>query len=236
MSNRKFVNPWSSAVGFVDLGSYEVEGLYYELYCLPEGNAGSKLARCIKSAREWSRDSWQLKDARERREHRRLSREAIEDARYWLGVMRNESTIAIGARFGEDGDYQSASIVSSHKAGITRRVCYGYHGPIKEAIARMGQRGLLTETLFDPTDRVLFKPADKPSSDGACVRQLMQLWQKLGDIPVTDEGYLEEDFESFPAGTDREDVWRWFEAQNPDFVVGEVLQGKFANLIHQPSN
>lgn len=37
------------------------------------------------------------------------------------------------------------------------------------------------------------------------------LWDKLGDVPVNDEGELEESFEHFEAGEDREDVWTWFE-------------------------
>ena len=37
------------------------------------------------------------------------------------------------------------------------------------------------------------------------------LWDKLGDVPVNDDGELEEPFEHFGEGTDREDVWRWFE-------------------------
>lgn len=40
-----------------------------------------KLCRCIESAREASRESWQ--DRGRRREWRALVREAMEDARYW---------------------------------------------------------------------------------------------------------------------------------------------------------
>lgn len=160
MSDRKFDNPWSTAAGFTDLGSVEGDGLYYELYCFPQGpsHATSKFELSIKHARQWSRDSWQLKDARERREHRRLSREALEDARYWRKEIRREMVIHIGARFGGLCDCQTASIIPTRKQGITRQVCFGYNGPIKDALARMGQRGLLTETIFDPYDRVLYRP------------------------------------------------------------------------------
>lgn len=37
------------------------------------------------------------------------------------------------------------------------------------------------------------------------------LWDKLGNIPVNDNGEIEEIFEHFEVGTDREDVWHWFE-------------------------
>lgn len=72
--------------------------------------------------------------------------------------------------------------------------------------------------------------------------QLYALWDKLGDIPtvppagnegddddstlpVGAEGSIEEPFLHFPVGTHREDIWHWFEAQNPRFIVGDVMQG-----------
>lgn len=39
------------------------------------------------------------------------------------------------------------------------------------------------------------------------------LWKKLGDVPVNDDGELEEEFLHFPIGTDRETVWSWFESE-----------------------
>jgi hypothetical protein len=38
------------------------------------------------------------------------------------------------------------------------------------------------------------------------------LWDALGNVPVDDEGFLQEPFlELFPVGTDREDIWHWIE-------------------------
>ena len=48
----------------------------------------SKLQQCIKLAREARRDSWQEPPA-QRSEYRRISREALEDARYWHQEMRD---------------------------------------------------------------------------------------------------------------------------------------------------
>lgn len=56
-------------------------------------------------------------------------------------------------------------------------------------------------------------------------------WDRLGDVPTADghfeyeDGAIEQPFLDFPAGTHREEIWRWFEAQHPEFVVGEVMQG-----------
>ncbi|KWN05415.1 hypothetical protein WT83_29110 [Burkholderia territorii] len=55
---------------------------------------------------------------------------------------------------------------------------------------------------------------------------LYQLWDKLGDVPISDDGqHLDESFLHFGKGAEKETVWRWFEAQNPQFIVGEVVQG-----------
>lgn len=46
-----------------------------------------KMNQCIQLARESSRDSWQ-EPKRYRSEYRRISREALEDARYWRDEIR----------------------------------------------------------------------------------------------------------------------------------------------------
>lgn len=120
MSDRKLANPWSSRHGFVDLGSFEENGVTYELYCYP-------------------------------------SKERVED-------KKEQDVVEIGARFSEHRADHSAVLLDTRKDGITRKVCYGYEGPIIEALARMGKRGLLTETIFDVTDRVLYRPGSNSDS------------------------------------------------------------------------
>lgn len=58
------------------------------------------------------------------------------------------------------------------------------------------------------------------------------LWDSLADVAVgtgdagdVAEGAIAQQFLHFPIGTPCEDIWRWFERQHPDFVVGEVMQG-----------
>ncbi len=46
-----------------------------------------------------------------------------------------------------------------------------------------------------------------------------EIFEVLGQVPVTDNGLLETDFMGFPKGTRRENVWTWLEARNPDFSV-----------------
>lgn len=70
-----------------------------------------------------------------------------------------------------------------------------------------------------------------------CAYRLLSLadyylwWDKLGDIPVfegndeVEADTIEEPFLHFPVGTPREEIWHWFEAQHPEFIVGEVMPG-----------
>lgn len=61
------------------------------------------------------------------------------------------------------------------------------------------------------------------------LEDLHALWQSGKDVPISDEGYIEEPWAGFPDGTFREEIWRWFEKQNPQFVVGSLLKGGTKN-------
>lgn len=95
----------------------------------------------------------------------------------------------------------------------------------REAIIKMA--GLLLLGIANPGEATL------PLS------LLYRLWDILGDVPCREAGewaarregikqyeqLLDEQFLSFPAGTSVDAIWRWFEAQNPRFSVGEVMNG-----------
>ena len=59
------------------------------------------------------------------------------------------------------------------------------------------------------------------------MEELIKLWEMGGDIPVDENDCIEEPWSGFPVGTEREELWSWFEEQNPAFVVGEALMGKY---------
>jgi hypothetical protein len=63
---------------------------------------------------------------------------------------------------------------------------------------------------------------DKPFA----LNELYALWDALGRTPVDAGGRLLEDWLHFQAGASKEDVWRWFESVNVEFVVGEVMEGR----------
>jgi hypothetical protein len=56
--------------------------------------------------------------------------------------------------------------------------------------------------------------------------QAKELWSKLGDIPVNDEDEIDEDFLHFETGTDKFDVWHWFE---DEFVLSVAEDLMFLN-------
>ena len=49
-----------------------------------------------------------------------------------------------------------------------------------------------------------------PDADQAF--EVADLWKHLGDVPVDDDGITQEAFHNFPAGTNRETIWRWLES------------------------
>lgn len=51
--------------------------------------------------------------------------------------------------------------------------------------------------------------------------ELRGLWNELADVPTADD-CLAKAFIHFEAWTELVDVWHWFEAQNPAFIVGEA--------------
>ncbi len=57
------------------------------------------------------------------------------------------------------------------------------------------------------------------------LKGLYGLWDKLQTAPRFTDGRLASPFHGFQAGTSREELWAWFERQDPRFVVKDVQQG-----------
>lgn len=56
--------------------------------------------------------------------------------------------------------------------------------------------------------------------------ELEKLWEMLGDIPVNDNDEIEEEFLEFPAGTHKEEIWKWFDERYPDGVCRLMMKGE----------
>lgn len=55
---------------------------------------------------------------------------------------------------------------------------------------------------------------------------LIELWDRLSAIEVNEDDELEEDFLSFPAGTDKMDVWHWFDERCPNGLAIDLMGEK----------
>lgn len=45
------------------------------------------------------------------------------------------------------------------------------------------------------------------------------LWERLGDVPVDDDGFLDDCFMGYEPGTDREEIWHWFDEYHSEGVA-----------------
>lgn len=57
-------------------------------------------------------------------------------------------------------------------------------------------------------------------------QELETLWELFGEIPVDDEDKTEEEFLEFEEGTDKIEIWHWFDEKYPDGVVALMNGGK----------
>lgn len=55
------------------------------------------------------------------------------------------------------------------------------------------------------------------------LEELQVLWDELGDIPVNNNDEIEKDFLDFPAGTDKFEIWHWFDDQCPNGLVRDLM-------------
>lgn len=47
---------------------------------------------------------------------------------------------------------------------------------------------------------------------------LEQLWDELEDVPVDEDECLDIDWQGWPKGTHREEIWHWFDEQHTNGV------------------
>ena len=70
--------------------------------------------------------------------------------------------------------------------------------------------------LFDRVLNGRLTPAEKDKA-------LEQLWDSFGKVPVNDDDRIDEDFLVWEKGTDRFDIWHWFDEEHSKGVA--VLSG-----------
>lgn len=77
--------------------------------------------------------------------------------------------------------------------------------------------------LRDPNEKPILNPKnaiDRMETLGERDKLLEEAWSLFGDIPMDPETEkMEEAFACFPAGTDREDIWHWFDQRHSKGVA-----------------
>jgi len=51
------------------------------------------------------------------------------------------------------------------------------------------------------------------------------LWAKLGNVPVTDDDEIDEDFLHFSEGTETSEIWHWFEGNFSICLGDDIICG-----------
>lgn len=72
-------------------------------------------------------------------------------------------------------------------------------------------------TLFDGLDDIeTLKDRDKKLED---------LWERFADVPINPEtGNIEDDFAGWKSGTNREEIWHWFDERHSKGIVYLLLE------------
>ena len=56
--------------------------------------------------------------------------------------------------------------------------------------------------------------------------KLKEWWDEFSEMPVDNDDRIERAFHIFEKGTDRMEIWRWFDEQCPNGLVKDLLGGK----------
>lgn len=59
--------------------------------------------------------------------------------------------------------------------------------------------------------------------DKVSFSQLKELWETLSDIPVDNNDCIEQNFLWWSAGTDKFDIWHWFDEQCPNNLHDDLM-------------
>lgn len=55
------------------------------------------------------------------------------------------------------------------------------------------------------------------------LEELKKLWDELGDIPINETDGIDEHFHLWAKGTDKEEIWIWFDDMCPNGIVQDLM-------------
>lgn len=58
------------------------------------------------------------------------------------------------------------------------------------------------------------------------IAEIQARWDMLGDISIDDNECIEQPFLHFPVGTDRYEIWHWFDKQCPNNLHDDLMFSK----------
>jgi hypothetical protein len=53
--------------------------------------------------------------------------------------------------------------------------------------------------------------------------EIRKMWLEFGDIPIDENECIDAAFYQWPKGTDRYDIWRWFDKQCPNNLHDDLM-------------
>lgn len=53
--------------------------------------------------------------------------------------------------------------------------------------------------------------------------KLLEMWDELSDIPIDEEECIEESFYNWDIGTNRYEIWHWFDEQCPNNLHDDLM-------------
>lgn len=59
------------------------------------------------------------------------------------------------------------------------------------------------------------------------LEELKELWKEFSEVPINNDDEIERDFLDFEAGTDRFEIWEWFDEQCPNGVYKDLFGTEF---------
>lgn len=58
------------------------------------------------------------------------------------------------------------------------------------------------------------------------LNKLKEMWEEFGDIPIDNGECIKSGFYHWPAGTDRYEIWYWFDERCPNNLHDDLMFSK----------
>lgn len=162
-------------------------------------------------------------------EGRRICRDSV---REWIESKKSAEVVSVedhlNLRLVEELGVDPESDITWYINMLnTNLYCDGSKQTVYEKIFPEQINGLQDFTGFD----IEYTCGNGDTFEEQKVSILREMWEELADIPVNDDGVIEEGYYDFLPGTDREEIWLWFDEQYPKGVAYLVNGRKSSKTV-----